>query len=400
MSCISIENTKEIKAMERYGVGLMSGTSLDGIDGALVKIEGSGTDTKVKLIHFINESLPEDIKEEIKNCCSINKSNVEAICSLNFKLGYLFSDTVKKLCKEASFSYDKLDFIGSHGQTIYHIPREYNNLAKSTLQIGEPSVIAYETGVTVVSNFRTMDIAAGGQGAPLVPYTEYLLYRSNKNRLLQNIGGIGNVTIITANCNIDDIFAFDTGPGNMIIDEVVKVLKNAAYDKDGAFAKAGTINKELLRELLDIPYINMEPPKTTGRELFGKQFVDDLLKKWSFLDDVDIIATVTAFTAHSIAENYKKFIFPSYHIDEVIVGGGGSYNNTLIAMLSELLPNCKVLIQEDLGYSSDAKEAIAFAVLANETLSGLSGNVIGATGAKERVILGNITPGKKYFRGE
>jgi anhydro-N-acetylmuramic acid kinase len=245
-----------------------------------------------------------------------------------------------------------------------------------------------------------MDIAAGGQGAPLVPYTEYLLYRSNKNRLLQNIGGIGNVTVIPASCNIDDIFAFDTGPGNMIIDEVVKVLKKAPYDKDGAFAKAGTINKELLKELLDIPYINMEPPKTTGRELFGKEFVDDLLKNWSFLEDVDIIATVTAFTAHSIAENYKRFIFPSYHIDEVIVGGGGSYNNTLIDMLRRLLPNCKVLIQEDLGYSSDAKEAIAFAVLANETLSGLSGNVIGATGAKERVILGNITPGKKYFRGE
>lgn len=386
--------------MERYGVGLMSGTSLDGIDGALVKIEGSGTDTKVELIHFINESLPEDIKEEIKNCCSINKSNVEAICSLNFKLGYLFSNTVKKLCKEANFSYHNLDFIGSHGQTIYHIPREYENLVKSTLQIGEPSVIAYETGVTVVSNFRTMDIAAGGQGAPLVPYTEYLLYRSNKNRLLQNIGGIGNVTVIPASCNIDEIFAFDTGPGNMIIDEVVKVLKKVPYDKDGAFAKAGTINKDLLKELLDIPYINMEPPKTTGRELFGKQFVDELLKNWSFLKAVDIIATVTAFTAHSIAENYKRFIFPSYHIDEVIVGGGGSYNNTLIATLRELLPNCKVLIQEDLGYSSDAKEAIAFAILANETLSGLSGNVIGATGAKERVILGNITPGKKYFRGE
>lgn len=386
--------------MEMYGVGLMSGTSLDGIDGALVKIEGSGTDTKVELIHFVNESLPEDIKEEIKNCCSINKSNVEAICSLNFKLGYLFSNTVKKLCKEIHFPYEKLDFIGSHGQTIYHIPREYNNLAKSTLQIGEPSVIAYETGVTVVSNFRTMDIAAGGQGAPLVPYTEYLLYRSNKNRLLQNIGGIGNVTIIPANCNIDDIFAFDTGPGNMIIDEVVKVLKKVPYDKDGAFAKAGTINKELLKELLDIPYINMEPPKTTGRELFGKQFVDELLKKWSFLKEVDIIATVTAFTAHSIAENYKRFIFPSYNIDEVVVGGGGSYNTTLIDMLRKLLPDCKVLIQEDLGYSSDAKEAIAFAVLANETLSGLSGNVIGATGAKERVILGNITPGKKYFRGE
>lgn len=386
--------------MEKYAIGLMSGTSLDGIDGALVKIEGAGLNTKVELLHFINETLPEDIKEEIKNCCSTHKSNVEAICSLNFRLGHLLSDTVKKLCRKANFPFDKLDFIGSHGQTIYHIPREYGKYIKSTLQIGEPAIIAYETGVTVVSNFRTMDIAAGGQGAPLVPYTEYLLYRSNKNRLLQNIGGIGNVTVIPANCDIDDIFAFDTGPGNMIIDEVVKTLKQLPYDKNGEFARLGNIKEELLKELLDMPYINLEPPKTTGRELFGKQFVDEVLRKWSTVKDEDIIATVTAFTAYSIAENYKRFIFPYHHIDEIIVGGGGSYNTTLINMLKTLLPDCKVLIQEDLGYSSDAKEAIAFVVLANETLNGFAGNVIGATGAKDRVILGNITPGKKYFRRE
>lgn len=388
----------EWRVMEKYAVGLMSGTSLDGIDGALIKIQGVGTNVKVNLIHFINEGLPEDIKEEIKNCCSISKSNVETICSLNFKLGYLFAEVVKKLCKEAKFPINKLDFIGSHGQTIFHIPKESNNFVKSTLQIGEPSVIAYETGVTVVSNFRTMDIAAGGQGAPLVPYTEYILYKSNKNRLLQNVGGIGNVTVIPANCSLEDIFAFDTGPGNMIIDEVVKVLKKVPYDKDGAFARVGQINEELLKELMEVPYITMEPPKTTGRELFGKQFVEKLLINWSNLKAEDIIATVTAFTAHSIAENYKRFIFPKYHIDEVIVGGGGSYNNTLIEMLRNLLSNCKVIIQEDIGYSSDAKEAVAFAVLANETLNGLEGNIIGATGATERVILGNITPAKNFFR--
>ncbi|TDT51873.1 anhydro-N-acetylmuramic acid kinase AnmK [Fonticella tunisiensis] len=384
--------------MEKYAVGLMSGTSLDGIDAALVKIMGSGEKTKVELIDFTNEKLPEDIKDEIRSCCLVDKSNVELVCSLNFKLGYLFAEAVKGVCRKAGFELDRLDFIGSHGQTVFHIPRGYGNFVKSTLQIGEPAVIAYETGCTVVSNFRTMDMAAGGEGAPLVPYTEYLLYRGDRNRALQNIGGIGNVTVLPANCGLDDMYAFDTGPGNMIIDEVVKRLKGLTYDKDGSFAAEGEVNEQLLKELMNIPYIKAAPPKTTGRELFGSQFVDELLIKWGHLRDVDLIATVTAFTAHSIAENYRSFVFPKHKIDEVILGGGGSYNNTLVAMLKKLLPECRVLIQEDLGYSSDAKEAIAFAVLANETLNGNAGNVIGATGAVERVILGNITPGKNYFR--
>jgi anhydro-N-acetylmuramic acid kinase len=377
--------------MEKYVVGLMSGTSLDGIDAALVKITASGEETKVQLMEFINEDIPEDIKKEIVDCFSVEKSNVELICSLNFKLGYLFSEAAKKVCQKANFDISKLDLIGSHGQTAYHIPIGYKNMIRSTLQIGEPSVIAYETGVTVVSNFRTMDMAAGGQGAPLVPYTEYLLYRSNKNIALQNIGGIGNVTVIPANCSLDQMYAFDTGPGNMIIDEVTKRLKGQKYDKVGYFASQGKVNEELLNELTSIEYINEAPPKTTGREFFGSQFVDVLLKKWGYLEAEDIIATVTMFTAKSIAVNYRNFIFNKYPIEEVILGGGGSYNNTLVKMLQELLPECKIMIQEDLGYSSDAKEAIAFAVLANETINGLASNVLGATGAKERVILGNIT---------
>lgn len=380
--------------MYKYAVGLMSGTSLDGIDAALVKIIGTGEETKVELIDFVNIEMSNEIRNEIKKCCSNENSNVELICSLNFKLGYLFADAVKRVCEKANFDISNLDFIGSHGQTIYHIPSGYGNFTKSTLQIGEPAIIAYETGVTVVSNFRTMDMAAGGEGAPLVPYVDYILYRGNKTRVLQNIGGIGNVTVLPKNCILEDIYAFDTGPGNMVIDEVVLKLKGLKCDKDGYLASKGRIIEKMLNELLNIPYITKCPPKTTGRELFGKEFVDKLLTKWRDYNDIDIIATVTAFTAHSIYQNYKLFILDKYEIDEVIIGGGGSYNKTLVEMIKNLLKDCKVMIQEDIGYSSDAKEAIAFAVLANETLNRRCSNIIGATGAKERVILGNITPGK------
>lgn len=381
--------------MEKYVVGLMSGTSLDGIDAALVKLSDFGEDTKVQLIEFINEAIPETIKNEIKSCCSIKESSVDLICSLNFKLGYLFAEAVKKVCKKAEFNMEQLHYIGSHGQTIYHIPKTYESFQKSTLQIGEPAVIAYETGTTVISNFRTMDMAAGGEGAPLVPYTEYLLYRSSKSRALQNIGGIGNVTILPSNCSIHEMYAFDTGPGNMIIDEVTKRLKKLSYDKNGDFAASGKVIEELLEELMNIDYIKKAPPKTTGRELFGSQFVDKLIEKWGKLCAEDLIATVTAFTAKTIAYSYKNFIFPKNHIDEVILGGGGSYNKTLVKMLANYLPQCKILIQEDIGYSSDAKEAIAFAILANETMNNNYGNVTGATGATERVVLGNITYGKR-----
>ncbi|MCY6371875.1 anhydro-N-acetylmuramic acid kinase AnmK [Clostridium ganghwense] len=380
------------KSKVKYAVGLMSGTSLDGIDAALVEIKGSGINTKINLIEFINDDIPEKVKNEIRNCCNVEKSNTELVCSLNFKLGYLFSKSVKRVCSKANFAMEKLDFIGSHGQTIYHIPKEDGSCLKSTLQIGEPAVIAYETNTLVVSNFRTMDMAAGGEGAPLVPYTEYILYRGEKNRALQNIGGIGNVTVVPAMCNLEDMYAFDTGPGNMIIDEMVQRLKGVKYDKGGEFAAQGNVNEALLKELMEIKYITLKPPKTTGRELFGSQFVDKLLDKYKDIEDNDMIATVTMFTAKSIQENYRRFIFNKYKIDEVILGGGGSYNNTLVRYIKELLPECKVMIGEDLGYSSDAKESIAFAILANETLNGNYSNVLGATGAKKRVILGNITP--------
>lgn len=376
-----------------YSVGLMSGTSLDGIDAVLAEISGSGLNTKIKQIEFITLEIPKDIKEELRNCCIEDKSSVDLICSLNFKLGYLFSEAVKVVCHKANFYVENLDFIASHGQTIFHIPRSYNNFISSTLQIGEPAVIAHETKTKVISNFRTMDIAAGGEGAPLVPYSEFLLYSDNdKNIALQNIGGIGNVTVIPNTCNIDDVFAFDTGPGNMIIDGVCQRLFNKKYDKDGNFASKGKINEEMLKDLMSHKYISQSPPKTTGREVFGQTYLDKMLSKYNYIDKHDLIATVTMFTARTIYDNYKNFVIPKVNIDTLLIGGGGAHNATLMGYIKGLLPEIEVLTQDDYGYSSDAKEALAFIILGNETLNNSFSNVVSATGAKNKVILGNITP--------
>jgi anhydro-N-acetylmuramic acid kinase len=372
----------------------MSGTSLDGIDVALVRIEGSGVESKVKPIHFTTVPFCNDMKNEIQQALSIENSNVQLICSLNFKLGLCFANAVKEVCKKANFPLEQLDLIGSHGQTIYHQPVPEGNIISSTLQIGEPAVIAYETDTTVISNFRTMDMAAGGQGAPLVPYSEIILYRhQTKNRLLQNIGGIGNVTVIPSHLSDKSVIAFDTGPGNMIIDEVCQRLFQLPYDQNGRIAKQGVVVDEMLTYCMNHPFLNMKPPKSTGREQFGEAFVTELLNRFEKYSKGNILATVTMFTACSIVHHYQEFIFPYYEIDEIILGGGGSYNRTLVEMIRYGLKEekCEIFIQEDLGYSSEAKEAIAFAILANETYHRNPSNVPSATGAKNSVILGNVT---------
>ncbi|MGX1192111.1 anhydro-N-acetylmuramic acid kinase AnmK [Metabacillus sp. SLBN-84] len=376
-----------------YIAGLMSGTSLDGIDAALVKVCGSGLDTELEIMEFITYPFPKDIESEIIQSLSVENSNVQLICSLNFKLGKLFAEAVKEVCKKANLPLEKLDLIGSHGQTIYHQPQKENQFIPSTLQIGEAAVIAHDTDTMVVSNFRTMDMAAGGQGAPLVPYTEYILYRSEtKGRLLQNIGGIGNVTVLPRGASLGDMVAFDTGPGNMIIDEVCRQLFGVNYDKGGRIAKQGKVNEELLSYCMNHPYIMSAPPKSTGRELFGKQYVMKLLEEFKNLSKEDIVTTVTMFTAKSIVANYQAYVFQKTKIDEVIIGGGGSYNHTLLEMMQTLLgSSVKVMTQEELGYSSESKEAVAFALLANETYNGNAGNVPSATGAKQAVILGSLT---------
>ncbi len=371
-------------------VGLMSGTSLDGIDAVLCEIEGYSINTKIKQLAFITMDIPEYVKEKIKRCCA-NEANVADVCSLNFEFGELLAEAVKKVCAIKNISTNELAFVASHGQTIYHLPKATKDHVASTLQIGEGAIIAQRCHCLVINNFRVKDMAVGGEGAPLVPFSEYILYRNAEHAIaLQNIGGIGNVTVITQDADIDEVFAFDTGPGNMMIDEAMQLLYGEKYDDHGQIAAKGKIIVKLQEELAQHPYITTDPPKTTGREVFGAFMVKDILARYQDAEKADIITTFTWFTAYSIARNYQLFILPKHKIKEVILGGGGAHNDTLKAMLQQQLPGIKVLTQEDKGYSSDAKEAIAFVILGNETLHKQFSNVPTATGAKQKVILGNI----------
>lgn len=376
-----------------YGIGIMSGTSLDGVDTVLVEIENHGINTKLKVIEYNEYPMPASTRMKIKQVCDEKNSHVDLICSLNFEIGYLFVEAVKRLLEKANFNSSQLDFIATHGQTIYHIPFQRDDLISSTLQIGEPAILAYEFNTTVISNFRVMDMAAKGQGAPLVPYSEYILYsEKGKNIALQNIGGIGNVTLLNEDLDIDHIEAFDTGPGNMMINEACRLLYNQPFDHDGYHASQGHIIDEMLEELMNHPYMNKLPPKSTGREEFGENYVKELIEKYNGYDKNDYIKTFTYFTAKSIEYHYRRDIMSKCHLDKVIVGGGGSHNQTLMKMIKALLYDIEVYTQDEIGYSSDAKEAIAFAILGNETLHQHFSNVKSATGAMHNVVLGNITP--------
>ncbi len=381
-----------------YVVGLMSGTSLDGIDTALIDIsEISSNDFDVKVINFINTPYDNLTRNKILECCDPKTGSVDKICRLNFELGELFAKSVEKIASLTNIKLSNIELIGSHGQTIYH---DVENDYVSSLQIGEAGVIAQRTGITTISNFRARDIAAGGQGAPLVPYVDYILFKSNQyNRVLQNIGGIGNYTYIPKNGKIEDIQGTDTGPGNMLIDGVIQILTNGekTFDKDGEMAIKGTVSTELLNELKKHPFISKKAPKTTGREAFGLNYARKIVNigKELHLSNEDIIATVTNFTAFTIVDAYQRFI--RNKIDQIIFSGGGSYNPTLILMIKSYVKmllgeNVVVMILEQLGYSSDAKEAVAFAILAYQTFKRRCNNVPQITGAKYSVILGDITP--------
>ncbi|HIW07167.1 MAG TPA: anhydro-N-acetylmuramic acid kinase [Candidatus Ignatzschineria merdigallinarum] len=394
-------------AQSLYAVGLMTGTSLDGIDAALVKLSGKGLATKCELLYFISQPLERDLKARIHQECHNESSTVAGICSLNMELGQLYADTVSALLTAVSKLKSQgletvkdfngqLDFIASHGQTIYHLPQKValaEGLKPSTLQIGDPSLLAYHHQTDVYFNFRMMDIAAGGDGAPLVPLTELILYRDfEKNRLLQNIGGIGNVTVMPKNADLDDVWAFDTGPGNMMINDAMTVLYQQSYDESGNIARSGSLIAALFKRLKNHAYIEEKPPKSTGRELFGSQLTSSLLHDFQFEKPEDLIHTLTRFTAWSIAESYRRFILPALSIDEVIIGGGGAYNLALLDYLQAELPGILILTNEDLGISSDAKEAMAFALLGYQTKMQQIGNVPRATGAREAVVIGQLCP--------
>jgi len=386
---------REIAAKNKMRIaGLMSGTSVDGLDVAIVDIIGR----KVNLLAFDVFPYPTTLRREILRLCNPETARLEDICHYNFVLGEVFADAIIKLCSKSGISLSSIDMVGSHGQTIYHNPqgKRYGRMKiRSTLQIGEPSVIAQRTGITTVADFRPRDMASGGEGAPLVPYADYFLFCHNRlSRAIQNIGGIANVTFLPRCCKQDDIIAFDTGPGNMLIDGIIRLISGGkkCFDPAGKIAAEGTVNKRLLNEMLRHPFLRRSPPKSTGREEFGSVFASKIYQSAAQkgLSDNDIVATVTAFTANSITRAYHQFL--SAMPDEVILCGGGSHNNTLVEMLRSELPNAKMLSTKDFGISVDAKEAVSFAILAWATIKGFTNNVPEATGADQPVVLGKIIP--------
>lgn len=389
------QKVKQLMARKKLRVaGLMSGTSADGIDAAIIEFDGRA----VNLLAFEMVPYPRKIQNNIFELFSPETSRVDQICHMNFLLGELFAQALVGLAEKNKIPLSSIDLIGSHGQTIFHRPlgRTVNGRKiRSTLQIGEPSIIAERTGITTVADFRPRDIAVGGEGAPLVPFADYLLFsHKTKSRVLQNIGGIANLTWLEAGGAPEDILAFDTGPGNMIIDRTVSLMTHGRqkYDEGGKLASRGQINEKWLKQLMKNPYFRRKPPKSTGRERFGVQFTDELYRRFikEGISPQDILATMTAFTAWTIAEACRRFL-PA-KIDEMILCGGGAWNETLIGHLRLQLPQTKVATMNDFGINPDAKEAISFAILAYATIQGVANNVPSATGAKKRVVLGKIIP--------
>lgn len=374
-----MNSEKEVKKV----IALMSGTSCDSIDAGLCEVY---PDLSVKLIQGINHPYPEHIRAKIFSAFRGDIS-IKELCQLNFAVGKCFADAANILIGE----FGKPDFISSHGQTVYHYPfdEKLDNISlKSTLQIGESSVIAKETGCTVISNFREADIANGGQGAPLVCFADEKWFRGKCNVAVQNIGGISNVTVVS---NDSDTFGFDTGCGNIMIDYCVQKLFGKKYDKDGEIASSGNVCESWLDCLLQDEYYFLEPPKTTGREYFSPKYIENILKS-APPEPKDIIATLTALTAKTIAQAYERFIYPVVHVDTAVIGGGGAYNKEMMRFLRQYLPQrIELKTHEDYGISNNFKEVMAFALLGYCTYYGIPNNLPSCTGANKRVVLGKTT---------
>lgn len=375
--------------------GLMSGTSMDGVDVAIVDIENG----KPKLLAFDTVSYKPSVRTMLLKLCNPGTSGVDAICHYNAAVGTLFAEALITFCRKKRPALKTIDLIGSHGQTIYHNPagkKFGHRLIRSTLQIGEPAVIAELTGIPTVADFRPRDMAAGGQGAPLVPFADHILFaHKTLNRAIQNIGGIANVTFLPAGGRPDQIIAFDTGPGNMVIDGFVELIteNRKHYDRNGQMAAKGTVHTSFLNKLLANSFLKQRPPKTTGREQFGLSFCRQFYQKAldMHVPGPDMMATVTEFTARTIADAYKRFL-PTLP-DEVILCGGGCRNPALVKRVHNHLPDVSILTTADFGIDPDGKEAVSFAILAWATIKGIANNVPAATGAQKPVILGKISPG-------
>lgn len=371
-------------------VGLMSGTSLDGIDAALIEVEGVGEASRVALRAFHTTPYDEPARARIHHLFS---ADTRAVCEGSFWLGEKLAAAALEVIARAGLSPKEVDLVGSHGQTIWHQPpsacREGG--VPSTLQVGEPAVIAARTGLVTVGDFRVADVAAGGEGAPLVPYCDFILYRrAGRVRALQNIGGIANVTVVGE--RRADLLAFDNGPGNMMIDALAPLASGGAetIDRDGALSATGRVQEDLLARLLDDEYLRRPPPKSTGRERYGRAATLAWAAEHPDRAPRDLLATLVAFTAQAIASSYRDFVLPRARPDEVLVSGGGAHNRTLMGMLAQALAPLPIGPFADDGISPDAKEAVAFALLAVQAIHAEPASLPEATGATRASVLGKI----------
>ena len=382
----------------RMVVGLMTGTSADGVDAVLAQIEGSGESTQAQVLAHNVYEIPERIRSELFSLF-LPDALIDDLCPVDFALGEVLANAALAVIEEAGLAPEDVDLIGSHGQTVRHRPA---GEPPSTLQIGESAVIAQRTGITTVADFRPGDIAVGGEGAPLVPLVDYLLFRDDEvGRLMLNIGGIANVTVLPAGATPDEILAFDLGPGNMLVDGAVAHLTGGAerFDDEGRRAARGSADEAWVARLVEHEFIRRAPPKSTGREEFGTEYLAELMTRMELKAD-DTIATLTAFTARAIGEGIRRFaldVSGDGNLSEAWVSGGGVHNAHLMGLLQQELPGLAVGSIDGLGgVSADAKEALCFAVLANQTIAGRAGNLPAATGAERPVVLGTIALGDRF----
>jgi anhydro-N-acetylmuramic acid kinase len=380
-------------------LGLMSGTSADGIDVALASISGAPPHLRARLLGHTSSKFPPALRKEILRIAEQHPIAAGELSQLNFRLGEVFAEAALAACRKFRVSPKRVALIGSHGQTIFHQgkPAPYlGHSTASTLQIGEPSVIAARTGITTIGDFRPADIALRGQGAPLVPYADYLLYRHKKlGRVSLNLGGIANITVIPASAKPEQILAFDTGPANMLIDELVAHFTRGRqrFDKDARLARSGRSISALLDELMRDPYLKLAPPKSTGREYYGHAHVKKILAlgKKHRAKPVDLIRAATMFTALSVVDALNRFVLPKTRIHQLIVSGGGAKNPLVVAQLSAALGRIEIIPSSRFGIPEDAKEAFAFALLAYETFHHRPSNLPSATGAHRPAVLGKIS---------
>lgn len=390
------------RTVERRVIGLMSGTSLDGIDAAccLITRPADSRDPfeyAITIESFVEHGYDDALRSRLIDACDDETGTVDDVTRLNVALADRFAAVARRAWESAGVSRESVDLIGSHGQTVRHVPEEDSlpgaSSFRSTLQIGDGSVIAQRTGVPTVSDFRMADVAAGGYGAPLAPFVDAIEFAApDRSRSIQNVGGIANCTLIPADPGLDDVHAFDTGPGNMVIDGVVELLTDGtrSYDVDGELAARGTVDESLVETFLEDPYFQESPPKTTGRESFGRSFAERFVAEGHErgLADESIVASATALTARSIADAYERFA-PSYP-DEIFVSGGGAYNPVLVAMLDAETKSPVGRLRE-IGCEADRKEAALFALLAATFEDGVANNVPSATGANDRVVMGKLS---------